>query len=95
MVNGDGFGTAHGRAALERDLKYYAVKYFVGDCALDRALLKLDSGLSRFKFSSSQSRRVVSNRSTLKSCYMCTIILVLVECRLRNRSAGEDTSCVK
>lgn len=31
--------SVHKRAALERDLKYYAVQYFVGDCVLDRALL--------------------------------------------------------
>lgn len=53
------------RAALERDLKYYAVQYFVGDCALDRALLPC---WICSRFSSCRCRRVLSNRSTLKSC---------------------------
>lgn len=39
----------------------------------------------RFQQPPPASTSLIKNRSTLKSCYMCTIILVLVVCKFRSR----------
>lgn len=90
------------RAALECDFKYFAVQYFVGDCALDRVLLALQFSSITDSAAASVDQSYQTNRSTLKSCYMCTINLVLVVCKFRShhhsRGRGRTKcgeSCVK
>lgn len=61
------------------------MQYFVGDCALDRVLFALLLSSIPDSAAASVDESYQTNRSTLKSCYMCTIILVLVVCKFRSR----------
>lgn len=54
------------RAALECDFKYYAVQYFVGDCALDRVLFLLPPGFVADSAAANVGESYQTNRSTLK-----------------------------